>query len=97
MRCGLNYSGQGFCPLNIEIAQFPGGFHLNLFWNDCLCMAIVVFKEDYLHFSFKMEVMSTDLFVQTNHYVKKGIYCCYCLSLYYIVHFHKHFPFQMLN
>ena len=51
MRCGLNYSGQGFCPLNIEIAQFPGGFHLNLFWNDCLCMAIVVFKEDYLDFS----------------------------------------------
>ena len=31
MRCGLNYSGQGFCPLNIEIAQFPGGFCLNVF------------------------------------------------------------------
>ena len=22
---------QGFCPLNIEIAQFPGGFCLNVF------------------------------------------------------------------
>ena len=31
MQYSLNYSVQGFCPLNVKIAQFPGGFRLKLF------------------------------------------------------------------
>ena len=30
MQYGLNYSGQGFCPLKITVTQFPDGFRLKL-------------------------------------------------------------------
>ena len=35
MQYGLNYSGQGFCPLKITVTQFPDGFRLNTFTTPC--------------------------------------------------------------
>ena len=33
MQYSLNYSGTRFCPLEIKISQFPGGFCLNFYSN----------------------------------------------------------------
>ena len=44
---------------------------INLFWNKYFCTAIVVFKQDYLRFSFETKVISTVVTFFPSKYLKR--------------------------